>query len=65
MIYTPTLMILICAQLSTLMCLVLEVNEGASATLESSAAEQLKLDTATQLQEQCKSLASRSIRTRS
>lgn len=50
--YAFFLMVLICAQLSTLMCLMLEVSEGAAAQSETSASAQLKLDTATSLQEQ-------------
>lgn len=52
--YAFFLMLLICAQLSTLMVLVLEVNSdaGALAQVDTTAAQQLKLDTATALREQ-------------
>jgi hypothetical protein len=51
--YAFFLMILICAQLSILVCAVLEVNGGPSSTLESSAAQQLQLGVSTLLREQC------------
>ena len=52
-LYSFLMATVICAQLSIIVCAVLEVNGGPSSTLESSAAQQLQLGISAVLQEQC------------
>ena len=59
--YAFLIMIIICAQLSILMCLVIDVDAGAATAAATSAAETLKLDTATSIREHYCHLESMSV----